>query len=304
MKKIILSIFFLSQFTISVFAQVLLTQDIPKGAVPGKLVINGSARELEQRLKNVVVILYQDIDKTGNWVEVEKQLTTNNGAFKFTLDLYGSYLIEVARGGYTTKKVTFDTDVMQLTTVPEPFDFIVDLVPDRDGLGYLKPVANVFFQRKKEAFDYMLDYSKEEQEEEAKLEQERIEKLELQRQAAEEKANRESEAENLISDESEIGQEKIEQAIKAGNGDEEATIKALVKTFMETDTLARKKAEAIYQAYEKQKLASLTSEVDYKSLFQAGKEAEQQIVKAKEEQIAVVQEQIKQANAEIEQKQK
>jgi len=303
MKKIVLSLFLLSQLTFSAFTQVLLEQEKPPaGSVPGKLVINGSAQELQDKLKNVIVILYQDIDKTGNWVEVEKQLTKGDGKFSFKLDLEGKYLIEVARGGYTTKKVSFDTEVYQLTTQPAPFDFIVDLVPDRDGLGYLNPVANVFYYAKKKEFDYQLDYSKEELEEEAKLERERLEKLEFQRKAAEEKALRELQAQELIKDEKTIGQEKVQEAIKQGNGDREATIQALKKTFLETDTLAGKKAEAIFAAYEKQKSTNAT--VDYGVLFQEGKKTEQQIVKAKEEEIKKVQEQIRIAKEEIAQKEK
>lgn len=303
MKKIVLSLFLLSQLTFSAFAQVLLEQEKPPtGSVPGKLVINGSAQELQDKLKNVIVILYQDIDKTGNWVEVEKQLTKGDGKFTFKLDLEGKYLIEVARGGYTTKKVSFDTEVYGLTTQPAPFDFIVDLVPDRDGLGYLNPVANVFYYAKKKEFDYQLDYSKEELEEEAKLERERLEKLEFQRKAAEEKALRELQAQELIKDEKTIGQEKVQEAIKQGNGDREATINALKKTFLDTDTLAGKKAEAIFAAYEKQKSTNAT--VDYGILFQEGKKTEQQIVKAKEEEIKKVQEQIRIAKEEIAQKEK
>ncbi|MGE3825824.1 MAG: hypothetical protein AB7G44_16495, partial [Bacteroidia bacterium] len=247
MKKILLSLLLLSQLSLSGFAQVLLEEDRPPaGSIPGKLVINGSAQELQDKLKNVVVILYQDIDKTGNWVEVEKQLTKGDGKFSFKLDLEGKYLIEVARGGYTTKKVSFDTEVYQLTNQPAPFDFIVDLVPDRDGLGYLNPVANVFYYAKKKEFDYQLDYSKEELEEEAKLERERLEKLEFQRKAAEEKALRELQAQELIKDEKTVGQEKVQEAIKQGSGDREATINALKKTFLETDTLAGKKAKQFF----------------------------------------------------------
>jgi hypothetical protein len=298
MKKTLLFLLLLTQFTFFSAAQVLLEQDAPpKGSVPGKLVINGSAQELQDKLKNVIIILYQDIDKTGNWVEIEKQLTKSDGKFSFKLDLESKYMIEVARGGYTTKKVTFDTEVYQLTNQPAPFDFIVDLVPDRDGLGYINPVANVFYYAKKQEFDYQLDYSKEELEEEAKLERERIEKLEFQRKAAEEKALRELQAKEMISSEQSTGQEKVENAIKAGNGDKSSTINNLKRTFLETDTLAEKKAEAIYAAYEKQKSSNAT--VDYGLLFQEGKKAEQQIVKAKEEEIKKVQEQIRLAKEEI-----
>ena len=298
MKKILLSLFLLSQLSLTVSAQVLLEQEKPAaGSVPGKLVINGSAQELQDKLKNVIIILYQDIDKTGKWVEVEKQLTKGDGKFSFKLDLEGKYMIEVARGGYTTKKVTFDTEVYALTTQPEPFDFIVDLVPDRDGLGYINPVANVFYYARKKQFDYQLDYSKEELEEEAKLERERLEKLEFQRKALEEKALLEMQAKTLIADEKALGQEKVEDAIKAGNGDKQTTINALKKTFLNTDTLAQKKAEAIYEAYEKQKATSGT--VDYGVLFQEGKKTEQEIVKAKEEEVKKVQEQIRIAKEEI-----
>lgn len=298
MKKILLSLFLLSQLSLSVSAQVLLEQEKPPaGSIPGKLVINGSAQELQDKLKNVIVILYQDIDKTGKWVEIEKQLTKGDGKFSFKLDLEGKYMIEVAGGGYTTKKVTFDTEVYALTNQPEPFGFIVDLVPDRDGLGYINPVANVFYYAKKKAFDYQLDYSKEELEEEAKLERERLEKLEFQRKAAEDKALIEMQAKTLIADEKTLGQEKVEDAIKSGNGDKQTTINALKKTFLDTDTLAQKKAEAIYQAYEKQKGTNGT--VDYGILFQEGKKTEQQIVKAKEEEVKKVQEQIRIAKEEI-----
>jgi hypothetical protein len=303
MKKILFSLFLLSQLSLSGFAQVLLEQERPPvGSIPGKLVINGNAQELQDKLRNVIVILYQDIDKTGKWVELEKQLTKSDGKFSFKLDLEGKYLIEVARGGYTTKKVSFDTEVYSLTNQPAPFDFIVDMIPDRDGLGYINPVANVFYYAKKKEFDYQLDYSKEELEEEAKLERERLEKLEFQRKAAEEKALLEMQAKTLIADEKTVGQEKVEEAIKAGNGEMQATINALKKTFLDTDTLAQKKAEAIYQAFEKQK--STNGTVDYGVLFQEGKKTEQQIVKAKEDEVKKVQEQIRIAKEEIARKEK
>lgn len=298
MKKILLSIFLLCQLSFTGYAQVLLEQERPPaGSIPGKLVINGSAQELQDKLKNVIIILYQDIDKTGKWVEIEKQLTKGDGKFSFKLDLEGKYMIEVVRGGYTTKKVTFDTEVYALTNQPEPFDFIVDLVPDRDGLGYINPVANVFYYARKKQFDYQLDYSKEELEEEAKLERERLEKLEFQRKALEEKALLEIQAKTLIADEKTLGQEKVEDAIIAGNGEKQTTINALKKIFLDTDTLAQKKAEAIFAAYEKQKASSGT--VDYGALFQEGKKTEQEIVKAKEEEVKKVQEQIRIAKEEI-----
>ena len=298
MKKILLSLLLFAHLSLFVSAQVLLEQEKPPaGSIPGKLVINGSAQELQDKLKNVIIILYQDIDKTGKWVEVEKQLTKGDGKFSFKLDLEGKYMIEVARGGYTTKKVTFDTEVYALTNQPEPFDFIVDLVPDRDGLGYINPVANVFYYARKKQFDYQLDYSKEELEEEAKLERERLEKLEFQRKDAEEKALREVQAQNMIKNEETLGQEKVEDAIKAGNGDKQKTINALKKTFIDTDTLAQKKAEAIFLAYEKQKTTS--GNIDYSVLFQEGKKTEEQIVKAKEEEVKKIQEQIRIAKEEI-----
>lgn len=305
MKKIVLSIILLAHITLPIFGQVLLEQEKPPaGSIPGKLVINGTAKELQTRLRNVVVILYQDIEKTGNWVEIEKQLTRSNGEFSFKLDLEGKYMIEVARGGYTTKKVTFDTEVYELTNQPAPFDFEVDMVPDRDGLGYLKPVAEVFYYAKRKEFDYRLDYSKEEMEEEARLERERLEKLEFQRKAAEEKALRELQAEKLIKDEKALGEESIEAAIKIGKGNKEATIQAIKKTFLETDTLAEKKAEAIYVEYEKQKLSSANAVINYGSLFEAGKKFEEKIIKEKQEEIKKVQEQIQQAKAEIAKKEK
>ncbi|MGE3825706.1 MAG: hypothetical protein AB7G44_15905, partial [Bacteroidia bacterium] len=74
------------------------------------------------------------------------------------------------------KKVEFDTEVYKLTNQPAPFDFIVDMLPDRDGLKYLNPVAKVFYYVKKQEFDYQLDYSKEQIEQDAKAEQERLQK--------------------------------------------------------------------------------------------------------------------------------
>ncbi|MGE3822654.1 MAG: hypothetical protein AB7G44_00385 [Bacteroidia bacterium] len=148
-------------FSQQCFAQTLTNSTKPSvGSVPGKLVIKGSAQELQDKLKSVLVILYQDNDKTGNWVEVERQLSRPDGKFTFQLNLYSKYMIEIARGGYVTKKVEFDTEVYKLTNQPAPFDFIVDMLPDRDGLKYLNPVAKVYYYVKKQEFDYQLDYSK------------------------------------------------------------------------------------------------------------------------------------------------
>ncbi|MCG3164753.1 MAG: hypothetical protein POELPBGB_00512 [Bacteroidia bacterium] len=164
-------------FSQQCFAQTLTNSATPpKGSVAGKLVINGSAQELQAKLKNVLVILYQDNDKTGNWVEVERQLSKPDGKFTFQLNLNSKYMIELVKEGYTTKKVEFDTEVYQLTNQPAPFDFIVDMVPDRDGLKYLNPVAKVFYYAKKKEFDYQLDYSKEQMEQDAKAEQEKLKK--------------------------------------------------------------------------------------------------------------------------------
>jgi len=173
------------------FSQLIIAQVVaesPKGSIPGKLSIHGWVKEMSVSLKDTDVILYQYSAKTGNYIEVKRVKTPIKGEYNFQLDLYSKYMIELSKEDYTTKKIVFDTDVMQLTNTPAPFEFIVDMVRDREGLGYLKPMATVLYQRKSMSFDYQLDYSKEEQEKDAKSKQERIEKLELQRKAAEEKA--------------------------------------------------------------------------------------------------------------------
>ncbi len=135
----------------------------PVKDIEGKLNVRVRVQEGNERMKSVEVILYHDSEKLGRYEEVQRITSKKNGEFSFHLDLNSKYLIEINKGGYTTKKLAFNTDVFNSTTTTVPhFDLIVDMLPNRDGLGYLKPVASVFYNVAKKKFDFTTDLTKEE----------------------------------------------------------------------------------------------------------------------------------------------
>ncbi|MBX7181257.1 MAG: hypothetical protein K1X82_04015 [Bacteroidia bacterium] len=255
----------------------------------GYLEINGSSNEMSAGLKGCLVTLYVDTAKNGTYVQQEQMVTPNNAKFKFKLRYNTVYLIECSKGGYTTKKVRFDTEIKEskLDSVSK-FEFIVDMIPDKDGKKFVRPVANVFYHIKKSSFDYELDYTKEEQEEEERKERERLEKLEMARIAAEEKAALNEKAKKYQDAESKVAEEKIEKALQIAGNDKPAILNQFKQTMLQGQTFQDEKAEAMYEKYlsEKSKVASNPNEViDYKSVVQAAKIVGEQLKQAQDKEI-------------------
>lgn len=263
-----------------------------------KLTLNGHTKQQSKEMREVLVVLYQDPTKTGRWVEVQKTVSSRKGEFKFEIDLFSSYMVEVAKDGFTTKQVTFDTDVYEEGNKKHEFEFEVDMVPD-DGIKYTGPVANVFFHTKKHEFDYELDYSKDEQDEWERLERERLEKEEQMRIEAELAAERMMEAEEAKTTEAQIMAAKIEEKVKLGMGDKERTIQHLAELYPKEDTLRQKKAEAMYAQLiaEREAAKAGSRPVDYKSLFGAAQRVEKE---AEEEHERMVEEEKRKAREEQE----
>ena len=241
----------------------------------GFLEINGNSNEMSSALKGCLVTLYIDTAKNGTYVQQEQLVTPSNAKFKFKLKYNSVYLIECSKGGYTTKKVRFDTEIKEtkLDSVSK-FEFIVDMIADKDGKKFVRPVANVFYQTKKSAFDYELDYTKEEQEEEERKERERIEKLERSRIAAEEKAEMLDKAKKYQDAESVAAQQKIEKSVSVAGNDKQALINQFKQNLLQGESFQDEKAEAMYQKFiqEKAKVSANPSEsIDYKMVVQAAK---------------------------------
>ncbi|MDP6909211.1 MAG: hypothetical protein QF371_06885 [Flavobacteriales bacterium] len=151
--------------------------------IKGPLEFKGHVKELSKKLKGAIVTLYESPDGSPeNLTEIFKTVTSGNGQFEFKVAINKMFVLSVEKEGYTTKKVDFDTDVAmartQHTKVPL-FEFEVDMVKDLDGLPFIGSVASVFYQISQNVFDYQLDYSKEEMEEEERLLREREEKRRL-----------------------------------------------------------------------------------------------------------------------------
>lgn len=264
-----------------------------------KLTLQGHTKEQAKDLREVLVVLYEDPMHTNSWVEVAKGVSNKKGEFKFELDLYSRYMVEVAKGGFSSKKVTFDTDVYEEGNKKHEFAFIVDMVPD-DGFAYLGPVANVFFHTKKHEFDYELDYSKEEQDEWERQERERLEQLELQRIAAEKKAEEQLQAKELIESEAQMMETRIQEAIQMGQGDKQRVIQKFTEIFPEKDTLREKKAMAMYDEYvlETVTRGKTKAEVDYNSLFKVAQKVEKDAKEEYEAKVAAEQEKVRQQKLE------
>jgi len=214
--------------------------------IKGPLEFKGFAEELTKKLKGAIVTLYESPDGSKyNLVEVLKTVTSGNGQFEFKLEVNKHYVLSVEKGGYTTKKVDFDTDVTmareQFSKVPT-FSFRVDMVQDLDGLSFAGSVASVFYQIKRNEFDYQLDYSKEEMEEEERLLREQEEKRNMAELAAQKKFEIEEAARVLREDENASAQEIIKAAITVGDGNKEQTVKGFLQLFSEVDTLRDRKA--------------------------------------------------------------
>ncbi|MGE0637643.1 MAG: hypothetical protein AB7G44_00380 [Bacteroidia bacterium] len=124
-----------------------------------KLEVYAFVRQGEESIGKAVATLYEDVENTGNWVQVQQMKTNVNGEFGFKLDYNSRYMIEVAKANYITKKITFDTNVYDKTITSQDFYFAVDFVPGTSATESL-PVGNVFYQVEKNKFSYELSGEK------------------------------------------------------------------------------------------------------------------------------------------------
>ena len=258
--------------------------------IKGPLEFKGHVKELSKKLKGAIITLYESPDGShDNLTEIFKTTSPGNGEFEFKTEINKFYVLSVEKGGYTTKKIDIDTDVTlareQHTSVPK-FEFEVDMVKDLDGLGFSGSVANVFYQLKTNKFDYELDYSKEEMEDEERERRERKERERLAQLAYEKKKELEAAAQLLLDKENATAQQLIEAAITVGDGDKEKTVKGFLEVFPEVDTLREKKALAMYdRLMEERKRTSATGDkINFQSIFNAAKALEEKVVAAKEEE--------------------
>lgn len=271
------------------------SDSLAQSNIKGPLEFKGFVKELSKKLKGAIVTLYESPDGTkDNLTEIFKTVTPGSGQFEFKLEVNKFYLLSVEKGGYTTKKIDFDTDVTlarsQHTKVPI-FSFEVDMVPDLDGLDFSQSVASVFYQIKRNEFDYQLDYSKEEMEEEERLLREEEERRQVAEQAAQKKFEIEEAARLLREDENASVQEKIKAAITVGDGSKEKTVDGFLKVFSEVDTLRNKKALAMYaQLQEERKRNKATgAKIDFQAIFNMAKKLEEEVVlEAEKKQAASV----------------
>ena len=258
--------------------------------IKGPLEFRGFVKELSKKLKGAIVILEESPDGSGeNLTEVYRTVSPGSGMFEFKLEINKFYVLTVEKGGYTTKKVDFDTDVTlarpQHTKVPK-FEFEVDMVKDLDGLPFVGAVAHVFYQIKTNTFNYQLDYTKEELEDE---ERERLEKERKQREAElayQKKQALEEAAKLLLDKENATAQQLIEAAITVGDGNKEKTVKGFLEVFSEVDTLRDRKGSAMYDQLleERKKVTAEGGKIDFKAIFDAAKVVETTVeAKAEEE---------------------
>jgi hypothetical protein len=250
-------------------------KDTLKSNIVGPLDFKGTVEELEKSIKGAIVTVYEDVDGSGTTLtELKKIVTPGNGEFTIKLEINKLYVIRVEKAGYTMKGIDIDTDVRMArpenTKVPL-FEFKVDMVKDLDGLAFRKSVAKVFYQIKRNIFEYELDYTKEEMEEEERLLREQEEKRNLAQLAAQKKFEIEEAAKLLREQDDASMEEKIKAAITIGNNDKVKTIATLVEIFPVSDTLRLKKAELIYTELQKErkKDGANAGSINYKSLFAA-----------------------------------
>ncbi len=251
--------------------------------IKGPLEFKGTVEELSRKLKGAIVTLYLSPDGSHeNLTQLMRTSTPGNGDFEFKLEINKFYVLSVEMAGYTTKKVDFDTDVTlareNYTTVPK-FEFAVDMVKDLDGLAFVRAVASVFYHLKTNTFNYQLDYSKEEMEDEEKelrlkQEQERLVQL-----AYDKKKELEEAAKLLLDKDNATAQEIIQAAVTVGAGDKAKTVNALKEVYSEVDTLRNKKADAMYaELLEERKRSTATgTKLNLQTVFDAGNRVQENI---------------------------
>lgn len=258
--------------------------------IKGPLEFRGFVKELSKKLKGVKIALEESPDGGHeNLTEVYRTVTPGSGMFEFKLEVNKHYVLTVEKEGYTTKKVDFDTDVRlarpQHTKVPK-FEFEVFLVKDLDGLPFIGAVAHVFYQIKSNTFNYQLDYTKEELEDE---ERERLEKERKQREselAYQKKQALEEAAKLLLDKENATAQQLIEAAITVGDGNKDKTVKGFLEVFSEVDTLRNRKATAMYDQLleERKKVTADGGKIDFKAIFASAKTVENEVESKAEEE--------------------
>ncbi len=280
--------------------------DTLKSNIAGPLEFKGTVEELTKAIKGAIVTVYEDADGTREQMkEIKKIVTPGNGEFELKFEINKFYLITVEKEGYTTKGIDVDTDVRlarpQFTKVPT-FEFRVDMVKDKDGLAFKKSVANVFYQIKRNAFDYELDYTKEEMEEEERLIREQEEKQRIAEQAAQKKFEMEEAAKTLRESETASMEQKIQAAVTLGAEDRAKTVSALTEIFPLNDTLRYKKAEAIYTQLQadRKTSAKTAAAINYKSLFAVAQALETTVVKEAEKDQAKKNEELRALRLEAE----
>lgn len=276
-----------------------------KSRIKGPLEFKGYAEELTKKLKGAIVTLSESPDGSHeNLTEIFRTVTPGNGSFEFKLEINKFYVLSVEKSGYTTKKVDFDTDVTmareQYTTVPK-FEFRVDMVKDLDGLEFVGSVAKVFYQIKQNRFDYELDYSKEEMEDEERERREQEERARLAKLAYEKKKALEEAAEVMRDRDNATAQQLIKAAITIGDEDKAKIIEGFKEVFPEVDTLRERKATVMYDKLldERKRTQATGGEIDFMAIFNSAKNLEDE-VEAKEEeerqaQIAILREEKEEA---------
>lgn len=257
--------------------------------IKGPLDFKGHVKELSKKLKGAIVVLYQSEDGShDNLTEILRTVTPGNGEFTFKAEINKFYVLSVEKAGYSTKMVDIDTDVRmareQYSSVPL-FEFEVDMVPD-DGLPFSGSVASVFYQIKSNRFDYLLDYSKEEMEDEERELREKREKERLAQLAYEKKKELEEAAKLLLEKENATATQLIEAAILVGEENEAKTKKGFREVFSEVDTLREKKVDAMYaQLLEERKQTKATGgKINFQAIFNAAKAVEESVEKEVEEE--------------------
>jgi len=267
-------------------------RDSIKSNIVGPLDFKGTVEELGKSIKGAIVTVYEDADGTRDQLkEIKKIVTSGNGEFAVRFEINKFYLITVEKEGYTTKGIDVDTDVRlarpQYTKVPN-FEFRVDMVKDIDGLSFKKSVASVFYQIKRNSFDYELDYSKEEMEEEERLIREQEERQRIAERAAQKKFEMDEAAKLLRESDDASMEEKMKAAVTVGNEDREKTIAALTEIFPVNDTLRAKKAVVIFNGLqeERKRNGKSVADVNFKTLFAAAQALETSVVEEAEKEQA------------------
>lgn len=207
------------------------------------------------------------LEKNGEIIQ-EKSLS-GSGKFEFELDYNADYIFSFSKEGFVTKKVSFNThipnDVLNSKDFnPEPFNFMVSLFKQYDGVNYVvfnQPVGKIRFNGSLGEFDYDTDYTKSIQSHIQEIE-DQVKQEELK----EENQNNQQQA-DLSRQDKEMKEQERAQMI--------AQLKA--------DADARKKAE------EERKLADAKAKAD----LEAKLKADAEIRKKQEEQRRIREQQAK-----------